>query len=139
MFLVITLAMITQQVEISLAIGIFVGACIITGNFVQGFKDVLEVYIGGSAASKYNVQVILFTFFVSALVGMIERAGGMKGLSVQLTRITKSRRTAQLAAFTAGLLLFFDDYANSLVVGFSMRPVFDTMMISREKLAFIAD
>lgn len=139
MFLVITLAMVTQQVEVSLAIGIFVGACIVSGDLIQGFKTFLEKYIGSAASDTYNVQVILFTFFVSALVGMIERSGGMKGLSTTLVRVAKSRRTAQLAAFGAGLLLFFDDYANSLVVGFSMRPVFDPMMISREKLAFIAD
>jgi Na+/H+ antiporter NhaC len=36
-------------------------------------------------------------------------------------------------------MVFFDDYANSLLVGKSMRPLLDTLFISREKLAFIVD
>ena len=35
--------------------------------------------------------------------------------------------------------MFFDDYANSLIVGPIMRPVADKMKISRERLAFIID
>ena len=38
-----------------------------------------------------------------------------------------------------GLLIFFDDYANTLVVGNTMRPVTDRLRISREKLAYIVD
>jgi Na+/H+ antiporter NhaC len=35
--------------------------------------------------------------------------------------------------------IFFDDYANSLLLGGTLQPVFDRLKISREKLAFIVD
>jgi Na+/H+ antiporter NhaC len=38
-----------------------------------------------------------------------------------------------------GLAVFFDDYANTLVVGNTMRPVTDAMHVSRAKLAYIVD
>src|SRR5690606_29113979 len=38
-----------------------------------------------------------------------------------------------------GLVVFFDDYANTLVVGTSARPLADRMKVSREKLAYIVD
>ena len=38
-----------------------------------------------------------------------------------------------------GLAIFFDDYANTLVVGNTMRPVTDAKRISRAKLAYIVD
>ena len=38
-----------------------------------------------------------------------------------------------------GLAVFFDDYANTLVVGNTMRPVTDSMKVSRAKLAYIVD
>jgi Na+/H+ antiporter NhaC len=38
-----------------------------------------------------------------------------------------------------GLLIFFDDYANTLIVGNTMRPITDRYRISREKLSFIVD
>jgi Na+/H+ antiporter NhaC len=38
-----------------------------------------------------------------------------------------------------GVLIFFDDYANTLIVGSTMRPITDKLRISREKLAYIVD
>ena len=38
-----------------------------------------------------------------------------------------------------GLFVFFDDYANALIVGPVMRPITDKFRVSREKLAFIID
>ena len=34
--------------------------------------------------------------------------------------------------------MFFDDYANTVVVGSAVRPLTDSHRISREKLAYIA-
>jgi Na+/H+ antiporter NhaC len=36
-------------------------------------------------------------------------------------------------------LVFFDDYANCLLAGKSLRPLLDTLFVSREKLAFLVD
>ena len=38
-----------------------------------------------------------------------------------------------------GLTIFFDDYANTLIVGGTMRPLTDRMRVSREKLAYLVD
>lgn len=38
-----------------------------------------------------------------------------------------------------GILIFFDDYANTLIVGNTMRPLTDRLRISREKLAYLVD
>jgi Na+/H+ antiporter NhaC len=38
-----------------------------------------------------------------------------------------------------GVLIFFDDYANTLIVGNSMRPVTDANRVSREKLSYLVD
>jgi Na+/H+ antiporter NhaC len=38
-----------------------------------------------------------------------------------------------------GIAIFFDDYANTLIVGNTMRPVTDRFRISREKLAYLVD
>jgi Na+/H+ antiporter NhaC len=46
---------------------------------------------------------------------------------------------AQVAAWLMGLMIFFDDYANTLVVGNTARPITDQLKISREKLAYIVD
>ena len=38
-----------------------------------------------------------------------------------------------------GLAIFFDDYANTIVVGSTLRPIADRFRVSREKLAYIVD
>ena len=38
-----------------------------------------------------------------------------------------------------GLLIFIDDYANTLLLGNTMRPLTDRLRISREKLAYLVD
>ncbi len=44
-----------------------------------------------------------------------------------------------MATWFLGIAIFFDDYANTLIVGNTMRPVTDKLRISREKLAYIVD
>ncbi|HLA99834.1 MAG TPA: Na+/H+ antiporter NhaC family protein, partial [Bacteroidota bacterium] len=36
-------------------------------------------------------------------------------------------------------IIFFDDYANCLIVGNTMRPITDKLKVSREKLAYLVD
>ena len=44
-----------------------------------------------------------------------------------------------MATWALGIAVFFDDYANTLVVGNTMRPITDRLKISREKLSYIVD
>src|SRR5690606_12318865 len=41
--------------------------------------------------------------------------------------------------YAQGLSIFFDDYASTLIVGNTMRPVTDRLRVSREKLAYVVD
>jgi len=65
--------------------------------------------------------------------------GGARAVAESLSKRAKSPVSAQLITWVLGLLVFFDDYANALIVGPIMRPVTDKMRISRERLAFIID
>ena len=65
--------------------------------------------------------------------------GGAKAIAEALAKKAKTAKSAQLITWFLGICVFFDDYANSLIVGPIMRPVADKMKISRERLAFIID
>jgi len=58
---------------------------------------------------------------------------------VLITPWARSRRSGQLTTWFLGLLIFFDDYANTLLLGSTMQPTCDRLRISREKLAYIVD
>ena len=44
-----------------------------------------------------------------------------------------------MATWLLGLLVFFDDYANSVLLGNTLQPLFRRLRISREKLAYLVD
>ena len=65
--------------------------------------------------------------------------GGTRGIAEALVRRAASARSTRLATSLLGLAIFFDDYANTIVVGTTMRPITDRFRISREKLACLVD
>ncbi|WP_195939462.1 Na+/H+ antiporter NhaC family protein [Romboutsia sp. 1001713B170131_170501_G6] len=141
----IVLAFITKNVVISLFIGIFSGSFIInisSGNvivaFVNAFLDIVNRALN-SLADPWNAGIILQVLAIGGVISLVARMGGAKAIAESLAKRAKTARGTQLTAWFLGLLVFFDDYANSLIVGPIVRPVADKMKLSREKLAFIID
>lgn len=108
--------------ELSLFSGIFVGACIVAGEINQGFKDTVEDYILNALADVGHGYVYLFTFFLSGLVAMLERSGGMIGFTQYISKYATNARRGQFAAFLVGVVIFFDDYANTLLAVSLLEP-----------------
>jgi len=136
---VLVMAASTRMVELSLFCTIFVGSCIVNGSIIDGFKELLNNYILQALADEDHGYVYLFTLFLSGLVGMLEKSGGMSGFTRDVQRFAKAPRSGQFACFGIGIFVFFDDYANVLLAGETMRPLLDMLCVSREKLAFIVD
>ncbi|MDB8791804.1 Na+/H+ antiporter NhaC family protein [Romboutsia sp. 1001216sp1] len=141
----IVLAFITKNVVISLFVGIFSGSFIInmsSGNvivaFVNAFLDIVNRALN-SLADPWNAGIILQVLAIGGVISLVARMGGAKAIAESLAKRSKTARGTQLIAWFLGLLVFFDDYANSLIVGPIVRPVADKMKLSREKLAFIID
>ena len=63
--------MTTNMVELSLFLGIWLGACILTGSFAEGFRSTIIDYLVGALKDEGHVMVILFTVFLSGAVGMM--------------------------------------------------------------------
>jgi Na+/H+ antiporter NhaC len=135
----ILLALLFRQVIPALAAGIWAGAWICYAGPFTGALRAIDHYIIKALADSDHVSIIIFSLLLGGMVGIVSRSGGMIGLVEALTpRATNSRR-GQLVTWLLGILVFFDDYANTLLVGNTMRPVTDRLKISREKLAYIVD
>ncbi|EOD01505.1 Na+/H+ antiporter NhaC family protein [Caldisalinibacter kiritimatiensis] len=93
----------------------------------------------GSAADSWNAAILIFTLSIGGMVGVIGKMGGTKAIAEALAKKAKTARSAQIATWILGLCVFFDDYANTLIVGPTMRPLTDKLKVSREKLAYIVD
>ncbi|HKL49625.1 MAG TPA: Na+/H+ antiporter NhaC family protein [Wenzhouxiangellaceae bacterium] len=139
----IGLALILRQVIPALFAGIWIGAWAIAGFSVLGALEALmttaDTFILEAIAEPDHASVVLFTILVGGMVGVISRNGGMMGIVDRIITYANTVGRAMAATVAMGLAIFFDDYANTLVVGNTMRPITDRLGISREKLAYLVD
>lgn len=143
----IVMALAIREVYSALFTGILVGTCIIFlyrgQHFFEalfnGFFAVIDTYILESMQDSSHLSIIIFSMMIGGMVGVITKNGGMKGVVNKLSKYANNARSGQMVTWLLGILIFFDDYANTLVVGNTMRPVTDRLKISREKLAYIVD
>ncbi len=141
----IFLALLFKEVIFSLVSGIFIGAAVmgfyangIIGIFT-GFFSIIDTYIIGALNDSGHLSVIVFSIIIGGIVAIISRNGGMQGIVNRVSKFANTARNGQLATWGLGIAIFFDDYANTLVVGNTMRAITDRLKISREKLAYIVD
>lgn len=130
-----------KQVIVSLLAGIWGGATIINGwNPLKGLLETFSNYIvSQSLADSWNIGIIVFLLAVGGMIGMISKMGGTKAIADSIATKATDVRSTQLATALMGVAIFFDDYANSIIVGNTMRPITDKQRISREKLSYIVD
>lgn len=135
----IGLALATRQVLVSLILGIFGGAYLICGGLFGAFANTLDVYLVESLYNKDHIFILLFTMSLGGMVALVSASGGMQGMVEKMSGRASTPVGTQLATWAMGVAIFFDDYANTLLVGQTMRPVTDKQKISREKLAYLVD
>ena len=136
----IVLALIFREVVTSLFAGVWIG-CL----FLTGFNPILAVFDAANRFARLtltdadHVAIMLFTLMLGGMVGITTRMGGMRAVVEAVAPLATTRRRGGVATWLAGVIVFFDDYANSLIIGNTMRPLTDRLKISREKLAYIVD
>lgn len=142
----ILLALVFREVIVSLFVGVWAGAFIAGGMRVSSFYyfglsflEVVQKYVIGALNDSGHLSVIVFSLLIGGMVAIISRNGGMAGVVQSLSKYAKSPRSSQFITWLLGVAIFFDDYANTLIVGNTMRSVTDKFKISREKLAYIVD
>jgi len=138
----ILLALIFREVITALFAGVWLGALAVAGwNPVTATWRLIDTYAVPALGDVDggHTQIIVFSLLLGGMVGIIARNGGTLGIVEAVAPFASSRRRGKLATWVAGLAIFFDDYANTLIVGNTMRPITDRLKISREKLAYLVD
>jgi len=139
--LAITLAIISRQVYLSLAGGIWLGHAILEGwNPVSGLVRAIDETVS-VLSDPGDAKVILFTLVIGSLIATVESSGGVRGFVsfLETRRWVTNPRRARMLAWMAGITLFIESNINVLVAGSVSRPLFDRFKVSREKLAYIID
>lgn len=142
----IILALLFKEVIIALFVGIWSGSFIASGlqflsplSWIKSLLNVVEKYLINALNDSGHLSVIVFSLLIGGMVAIISKNGGMAGVVKSLSRYAQGPKSSQFITWLLGIAIFFDDYANTLIVGNTMRPVTDKFKVSREKLAYIVD
>jgi len=138
--LAILLALIFREVITALFAGVWLGALAVAGfNPLKATGRLIDQFVVPALTDADHVAILVFSLLLGGMVGIIARNGGTMGIVESVTPFARTAKRGKIATWAAGLAIFFDDYANTLIVGNTMRPITDRLRISREKLAYIVD
>lgn len=141
--LAIVIALTLRNVIPALLLGIWLGAAAIRSfapsGLFAGLLDSFQIYVTRALANADHAAIILFSLMIGGMVGIITRNGGMASIVRLMVSRAQSAIAGQVSVWLMGVMIFFDDYSNTLVVGNTARPLTDHLRISREKLAYIVD
>ncbi len=134
--LILVVAVITKKPLESIFAGIIAGLLLLDpANLVNAMGDLsLSVVMNETIA-----WIVLVCGMMGGLINMLERGGSVLSFGKMLARRIKTRRGTMLTTCALGIMVFIDDYLNSLAVSASMKNLTDHYKISREKLAFLVD
>lgn len=137
--LTIVLAFITKDVIVSLFLGILSGALIVAGGNPAAAILNLTDNLANVLVDGWNIRIFLFCALLGGLVGMLSRTGASRAFGRWAAKKINNPKTSMIMAWFCGIMVFIDDYFNSLAVGTIMRPITDKNNVSRAKLSYILD
>jgi Na+/H+ antiporter NhaC len=141
----VVLSIVTKEVLSSLFLAVIVGSFIVffkgglPDSYFFGLENAIDLYIVSAASDEEHVSVIIFSLLIAGMVSVLKHSNGMHGVIQGVSKFAKTKRSALFTTYFMGMVVFFDDYANTLIVGNTMKSITDKFNISREKLAYIVD
>lgn len=138
-------AIVSQKAILSLFLGTLSGSILIAnGEVLESIRSLFYFFVGvfwdSQFGPKYeSISLLIFLWALGILGDMMEKSGSIQALATILAKNCASKVQTQLLVMIMGILVFIDDFFNSIVVGAVSKKLMDKMSISREKLAYILD
>ncbi|MBB1488675.1 Na+/H+ antiporter NhaC family protein [Oceanospirillum sediminis] len=134
--LILVVAAISKKALESLFAGIIAGLLLLDpANLFTGLGDISMTVV----MDETIAWIVLVCGMMGGLINILERGGSVLSFGDLLATRIKGKRSTMLTTCVLGILVFIDDYLNSLAVSASMKNLTDRYKISREKLAFLVD
>ncbi len=135
----IILVISTKKVILSLWSGIVIGALMLTGFHFFDAEALIATKITETLIDTWFRYILYFLFLIGITNAFISLNGGARAFVERAIRSVKTEKSAQLLTWILGIIIFFDDYFNALVIGELTKPLTDRYSVSRAKLAYIID
>ena len=114
--LAIALALIFREVVTALFAGVWLGTFFVVGfNPLTATGRLVDLFLVPAVANADHAAIMVFTLFLGAMVGIVSRNGGTQGIVKAVEPLASNPKRGKLATWFAGMAIFFDDYALSLI------------------------
>jgi len=129
----------TKKVILSLWTGIILGALMLANFQPFDAEGIIATSIAGTLGDTWYRYILYFLFLIGITNAFISLNGGARAFVEVMIKRVKTEKSAQLLTWILGIIIFFDDYFNALVIGELTKPLTDRYSVSRAKLAYIID
>jgi Na+/H+ antiporter NhaC len=134
--IVLALAIATRRTTECLLVGALIGLAILDpATVLSGLADTSLTVL----TNRDVAWTVLVCCLMGSMIALWIRSGAIAAFTAYMERFFHSRENTLIGAWLLGILLFVDDYLNSLSVGAAMRRVVDRFRVSREMLAYVVD
>lgn len=100
-------------------------------NFSEGILSVMM--------SEDIAWLIIVCGLMGSIIALIEKSGGSFAFGEWIAKKAKTRNSSLICTWILGIVIFIDDYLNSLTVGSCMTTLTDKHKVPREFLAYVVD
>lgn len=132
-------ALISRRISFSLFAGIWLGGVIVSGGHPVAGLDHAFDWMVQVITDDWNARFLLLISLLGAGAAFMYKIGGSDAVARALGKRITTRTQAQLLPYALGLLVFFNDYVNTVIVGNASRDICGKHRVSTEKLSYIID
>lgn len=135
----IVVALVWHRVATALFCGIAAGALTASGGSPAKAFELLSQALTASFTDPDRLKIVFFVLLVGGLLEVLSASGAYAVFARDIGWRLDTPFKARTAVWGLGMCLFFDDYANVLITGGSMRGITERHRISPAFLAYTVD
>ncbi|KOO50880.1 Na+/H+ antiporter NhaC family protein [Priestia koreensis] len=135
---VIPVAIITKQVLPGLLLGLLVGSYLHAPSLVGGMHAMVH-YIVKALIDKSNIEIVVFLYMFSGLIGMIKTTGGIKGFVETAAERINTRREAIILTYVSTIGTFSAPTFRFVTIAPIMRALLKEVKMTTKELGFIIE
>lgn len=111
----VVLALVTRRVNLSLFLAIWVGGWFVAGDPISAVGQSFD-WFAKVMTDEWNARFLVLVSLLGAGAAFMYRTGGSNAVARWLSARVATGRSAQLLTWVLGLVIFFNDYVNSVIV-----------------------
>jgi len=138
LLVVIPVAIITKKVLPALTLGLIVGSYIYRPHVFEGIQAAVAFVIQ-ALIDKSNIEIILFLYIFTGLVGIMKYSGGIKGFVKWSADHVQTKRQALLLIWASTIGTFSSPTFRIVTVGPIMRALIQKIKMSGQELGYVIE